>query len=137
MNILETIETLKLFLGKQITSLANNNPLIAFAQPIITKVVNNKLNNMHGFLSMLADDSGEIDTFNNESTPAPTAEVTVEPSQMPAVDNQNVGGHPWLWLTFIILFVLLSAAVAFVGFLHVRKYGFGKSKKKAKKPQKI
>lgn len=62
MNILETIETLKLFLGKQITSLANNNPLIAFAQPIITKVVNNKLNNMHGFLSMLADESGEIDT---------------------------------------------------------------------------
>jgi hypothetical protein len=62
MNILETIETLKLFLGKQITSLANNNPLIAFAQPVITKVVNNKLNNMHGFLSMLADESGEIDT---------------------------------------------------------------------------
>lgn len=62
MNILETIETLKLFLGKQINSLANNNPLIAFAQPVITKVVNNKLNNMHGFLSMLADESGEIDT---------------------------------------------------------------------------
>ena len=62
MNILETIETLKLFLGKQITSLANNNPLIAFAQPVITKVVNNKLNNMQGFLSMLADESGEIDT---------------------------------------------------------------------------
>ena len=62
MNILETIETLKLFLGKQITSLANNNPLIAFAQPVITKLVNNKLNNMHGFLSMLADESGEIDT---------------------------------------------------------------------------
>ena len=62
MNILETIETLKLFLGKQITSLANNNPLIAFAQPVITKVVNNKLNNIHGFLSMLADESGEIDT---------------------------------------------------------------------------
>ena len=62
MNILETIETLKLFLGKQITSLANNNPLIAFAQPVITKVVNNKLSNMHGFLSMLADESGEIDT---------------------------------------------------------------------------
>ena len=62
MNILETIETLKLFLGKQINSLANNNPLIAFAQPVISKVVNNKLNNMHGFLSMLADESGEIDT---------------------------------------------------------------------------
>ena len=62
MNILETIETLKLFLGKQINSLANNNPLIAFTQPVISKVVNNKLNNMRGFLSMLADESGEIDT---------------------------------------------------------------------------
>lgn len=62
MNILETIETLKLFLGKQITSLATNNPLIAFAQPVISRMVNNKLNTMHGFLSMLADESGEIDT---------------------------------------------------------------------------
>lgn len=62
MNILETIETLKLFLGKQITSLATNNPLIAFAQPVISRMVNNKLNTMQGFLSMLADESGEIDT---------------------------------------------------------------------------
>ena len=62
MNILETIETLKLFLGKQINSLATNSPLIAFAQPVISRMVNNKLNTMHGFLSMLADESGEIDT---------------------------------------------------------------------------
>ena len=62
MNILETIETLKLFLGKQINSLATNNPLIAFAQPVISRMVNNKLNTMQGFLSMLADESGEIDT---------------------------------------------------------------------------
>lgn len=62
MNTLETIETLKLFLGKQINSLATNNPLIAFTQPVISKIVNNKLNNMQGFLSMLADESGEIDT---------------------------------------------------------------------------
>lgn len=62
MNIIETTEKLKVFLGKQINSLAMNNPLIAFAQPMITRIVNNKLNNAHGFLSMLADDSGEIDT---------------------------------------------------------------------------
>ena len=62
MNVIETTEKLKIFLGKQINSLAVNNPLISFAQPIITRVVNNKLNNIHGFLSMLADDSGEIDT---------------------------------------------------------------------------
>lgn len=62
MNIIETTEKLKVFLGKQISSLAMNNPLIAFTQPMITRIVNNKLNNAHGFLSMLADDSGEIDT---------------------------------------------------------------------------
>lgn len=62
MNVIETTEKLKIFLGKQINSLAVNNPLISFTQPIITRVVNNKLNNIHGFLSMLTDDSGEIDT---------------------------------------------------------------------------
>lgn len=62
MNVIETIEKLKIFLGKQINSLATNNPLIAFAQPMISRIVNNKLNNANGFLSMLADDSGEIDT---------------------------------------------------------------------------
>lgn len=62
MNVIETIEKLKIFLGKQINSLAVNNPLIAFAQPMISRIVNNKLNNASGFLSMLADDSGEIDT---------------------------------------------------------------------------
>lgn len=62
MNVIETTEKLKIFLGKQINSLAVNNPLIAFAQPTISRIVNNKLNNASGFLSMLADDSGEIDT---------------------------------------------------------------------------
>lgn len=62
MNVIETIEKLKIFLGKQINSLAVNNPLIAFAQPMISRIINNKINNASGFLSMLADDSGEIDT---------------------------------------------------------------------------
>ena len=62
MNVIETIEKLKIFLGRQINSLATNNPLIAFAQPMISRIVNNKINNANGFLSMLADDSGEIDT---------------------------------------------------------------------------
>lgn len=62
MNVIETTEKLKIFLGRQINSLATNNPLIAFAQPMISRIVNNKLNNANGFLSMLADDSGEIDT---------------------------------------------------------------------------
>lgn len=62
MNVIETTEKLKIFLGKQINSLAINNPLIAFSQPIINRVISNKLNSAHGFLSMLADESGEIDT---------------------------------------------------------------------------
>jgi hypothetical protein len=61
MNVIETTEKLKIFLGKQINSLAINNPLIAFSQPIINRVISNKLNNAHGFLSMLADENGEID----------------------------------------------------------------------------
>lgn len=62
MNVIETTEKLKIFLSKQVNSLAINNPLIAFSQPIINRVISNKLNNAHGFLSMLADESGEIDT---------------------------------------------------------------------------
>lgn len=62
MNVIETTEKLKIFLDKQINSLVVNNPLIAFAQPMISRIVNNKLNNASGFLSMLTDDSGEIDT---------------------------------------------------------------------------
>lgn len=62
MNVIETTETLKIFLSKQINSLAINNPLIAFTQPMIVRIVNNKLNSAHGFLSMLADETGEIDT---------------------------------------------------------------------------
>ena len=68
MNPIEITEKLKLFLNKQINSLAVNNPLIAFSKPLITRVVNNKINNIHGFLSMLADENGEIDakTLVNE-----------------------------------------------------------------------
>lgn len=62
MNVIETTEKLKIFLNKQINSLAINDPLIAFTQPVITKIVNNKLNGAYGFLSMLADETGEIDT---------------------------------------------------------------------------
>ena len=62
MNVLTTIETLKIFLNKQINSLAMTNPLISFSKPLITRIVNNKLDQANGFLSMLADESGEIDT---------------------------------------------------------------------------
>ena len=61
MNTLETIERLKLFLNKQINSLAMTNPLIGFAKPIILRVVNNNMHKANGFLSMLADENGNID----------------------------------------------------------------------------
>ena len=61
MNVLTTIETLKIFLNKQINSLAMTNPLISFSKPLITRIVNNKLDQANGFLSMLADSNGEID----------------------------------------------------------------------------
>lgn len=61
MNVINTIETLKIFLNRQINSLAMTNPLIGFSKPLITRVVNNKMNQATGFLSMLTDDNGEID----------------------------------------------------------------------------
>jgi len=61
MNVTNTIETLKIFLNKQINSLAMTNPLISFSKPLITRVINNNLYKANGFLSMLADSNGEID----------------------------------------------------------------------------
>lgn len=61
MNVLTTIETLKIFLNKQINSLAMTNPLISFSKPLIARIVNNKIDQADGFLSMLADSNGEID----------------------------------------------------------------------------
>ena len=61
MNALTTIETLKIFLNRQINSLAMTNPLISFSKPLITRIVNNKIDQADGFLSMLADSNGEID----------------------------------------------------------------------------
>ncbi len=61
MNVLTTIETLKIFLNRQINSLAMTNPIISFSKPLITRIVNNKIDQADGFLSMLADSNGEID----------------------------------------------------------------------------
>jgi hypothetical protein len=61
MNVLETIDKLKIFLNKQINSLALTNPVISFSKPIIIRIVNNNIHKANGFLSMLADENGEID----------------------------------------------------------------------------
>ena len=61
MNALETIERLKLFLHKQISSLAMSNPLIGFTKPVILRIVDNNIHKANGFLSMLADENGDIE----------------------------------------------------------------------------
>ena len=61
MNVLETIEVLKIFLNRQINSLALTNPILSFSKPLITRVINNNIHKANGFLSMLADENGNID----------------------------------------------------------------------------
>lgn len=61
MNVLETIEILKIFLNRQISSLALTNPILSFSKPLITRVINNNIYKANGFLSMLADENGNID----------------------------------------------------------------------------
>lgn len=61
MNVLETIEKLKLFLTRQVNSLAMTNPLIGFSKPLIVRVINNNMHKANGFLSMLADENGDVD----------------------------------------------------------------------------
>lgn len=61
MNVLETIEKLKLFLTRQVNSLAMTNPLIGFSKPLIVRGINNNMHKANGFLSMLADENGDID----------------------------------------------------------------------------
>ena len=61
MNIIETIERLKLFLHKQVDSLALTSPLIGFSKPLIIRAIDNKMYKANGFLSMVADENGEID----------------------------------------------------------------------------
>ena len=62
MNTIETIEKLKIYLNGRINSLALNNPLIGFTKPIILRAINNNIYKAEGFLSILADESGNIDT---------------------------------------------------------------------------
>lgn len=64
MTTIETIEKLKTFLTGRINSLAMTNPLIGFAKPIIIRALNNNIYKAEGFLSMIADESGNIDTQN-------------------------------------------------------------------------
>jgi hypothetical protein len=61
MNTIETIEKLKIYLNGRINSLALNNPLISFTKPVILRAINNNIYKAEGLLSLLADESGNID----------------------------------------------------------------------------
>jgi hypothetical protein len=61
MNTIETIEKLKIYLNGRINSLALNNPLISFTKPVILRAINNNIYKAEGFLSLIADESGNID----------------------------------------------------------------------------
>lgn len=61
MNTDKLISSLSGYLIKQVEGIASTNPLIAFAKPIIVRVINNKISTVAPFLDMLKDGQGNID----------------------------------------------------------------------------
>ena len=55
------ISNLKQYLVKQVENISSNNPLVAFAKPIIVRVIDNKISSISPFLEMLKDSQGNID----------------------------------------------------------------------------
>lgn len=64
MNKEKLINTIKLYLLKQIEGIASSNPLIAFTKPIITRVLDNKIASISPFLDLLKDNQGNIDVYS-------------------------------------------------------------------------
>ena len=61
MNTDKLISSLGGYLIKQVEGIASTNPLIAFAKPIIVRIINNKISTITPFLDMLKDGQGNID----------------------------------------------------------------------------
>ena len=61
MNTEKLISALSGYLVKQVEGIASTNPLIAFAKPIIVRIINNKISTVTPFLDMLKDGQGNID----------------------------------------------------------------------------
>lgn len=55
------IDRLKQYLVKQVENISSNNPLVAFAKPVIVRVIDNKISSISPFLDMLKDSQGNID----------------------------------------------------------------------------
>ena len=61
MNKEVLISNLKQYLVKQVENISSNNSLVAFAKPIIVRVIDNKISSISPFLDMLKDSQGNID----------------------------------------------------------------------------
>lgn len=61
MNKEVLISTLRQYLVKQVENASSNNPLVAFAKPIIVRVIDNKISSISPFLDILKDSQGNID----------------------------------------------------------------------------
>lgn len=61
MNKEVLIDRLKQYLVKQVENISSNNPLVAFAKPVIVRVIDNKISSISPFLDMLKDSQGNID----------------------------------------------------------------------------
>ena len=61
MNKEVLIDRLKQYLVKQVENISSSNPLVAFAKPVIVRVIDNKISSISPFLDMLKDSQGNID----------------------------------------------------------------------------
>lgn len=60
-NIMTLEDNIKHYIDTQIDILSQDNPIIAFIKPLITRAVNKNTKKMSGFLNMISDDEGNID----------------------------------------------------------------------------
>ena len=49
------------FVDKQLTSLSQSNPMMEFAKPLITRVIDNNAYKVEGMLKQIADKDGMVD----------------------------------------------------------------------------
>lgn len=61
MNSTELMQRIKQCIQTQLTSMAHNNPMVAFVKPLICKAIDNKIDSLESYLKLLADKDGNID----------------------------------------------------------------------------
>lgn len=61
MNVQTIAERLHSYIGVQLTRMAADSPIIAFAKPVLVRVIDNNIGKLEGSLKLIADKNGEID----------------------------------------------------------------------------